>query len=86
MVDHPEPTDFEALADAAVLRMEVAGRRVGYAWYVWITRDCMALCVHLESARGHWTRAALGDLHKLPEMLGARRLVAKPRRRSSAIF
>ena len=79
LVGHPEPAAIKVLQDAAILRVERDGADIGYFWFVWTGPDEMALyaCV-APDARGRWSRQDLGDLHKFPELLGARRLMARP--------
>lgn len=68
--------------DAAVLRVAGRGGTCGYFWYCWISAYEMALYASLPvgpgGRRGLWTRQVVGDLHKFPALLGARRLVAAP--------
>ena len=78
-VGHPEAFAVAAIRHAAVLRVERDGRTYGYFWFVWTGPAEMALyaCV-ARSSRGRWSRRDLGDLHKFPQFLGARRLIARP--------
>ncbi len=64
--------------DAAVLRVDGARGVCGYFWFFWTAPKEMALYACVPVRRGLWTRRVLGDLHKFPELLGARRLVAVP--------
>ncbi len=79
LVGHPERHAVAALKRAGILRVERDGMACGYFWFVWTGPDEMALyaCV-APAARGRWSRQDLGDLHKFPEFLGARRLIARP--------
>ena len=78
-VGHPEPAAVVALKDAAILRVEHNSQVAAYFWFVWTRPDEMALyaCAD-ESVRRRWTRQDLGELHKFPQFLGARRLIARP--------
>ena len=77
-VGHPEAFAVAAIRHAAVLRVERDGGTCGYFWFVWTGPAEMALyaCV-AGRARGRWSRQDLGDLHKFPAFLGARRLIAR---------
>ena len=84
LVGHPEPAAVDCLHDAAVLKVEYGGRTAGYFWFVWVGPTTMALYACVASRyRGRWTRHDLGELHKFPAFLGARRLIARTTRRSS---
>ncbi len=77
---HPDPVAVRMLLDGngAALRVEGGGEVCGYFWFCWVSRRVMALYACVPDGRGLWTRQVLGDLHKFPELLGARRLIARP--------
>lgn len=77
---HPDPGAVRMLMDgnSAALRVESGDGLCGYFWFCWVSRTVMALYACVPNRRGLWTRQVLGDLHKFPELLGARRLIAKP--------
>ena len=84
-VGHPEPVAITALQDAAILRVEHDSQTTAYFWFVWTAPDELALYACADaSVRGRWTRHDLGELHKFPQLLGARRLIARPPNRRIA--
>ena len=77
---HPDSAAVAMLLESngSALRVETGGDVCGYFWFCWVSSHAMALYACVPRQRGLWTRQVLGDLHKFPELLGARRLVAKP--------
>lgn len=80
-IGHPIPEAVDLLRKnyAAALRGELLGAPVAYFWYAWSEPGTMAVhaCV-APFKRCNWTRRDIAEIHKFPEFLGARRLVATP--------
>jgi len=62
----------------ASLAFERAGRVAAYALFAWSDARVMQLHVACDKRdRGRWTRGALGDLHRFPQLLGADALISR---------
>ena len=61
----------------AALAFERRGRVAAFALYAWAEAEVMQLHVACDARdRGAWTRGALGDLHRFPQLLGAGTLIS----------
>ena len=67
-IDHPTETLIP-------LALQKEGETVGYVWFSWVDHDTMEIHLHVPT-RG-WTRKAVGDVLKFPEIMGATRLISK---------